>query len=194
MLLNFNPAGIYSRLDFNTRDRCRRAIEDLHRGSGLAEDEVAQRALDLAAQTDRDSMADNRSNHVGTYLIGDRRADLARLIRCREALRFRALHWTYRHHSPVYFIGLGTIFFVLVSLLVHYGLHGENANSQLLVALLLLIPASQLSLEVMNYLLMRLLPPRTLPGARNARPAGGFRSFFFCSKLYIQGWSGHLCP
>ena len=33
----------------------------------------------------------------------------------------------------------------------------------MLIALLLLIPASQLSLEVLNYLVTRLLPPRTLP-------------------------------
>ena len=43
------------------------------------------------------------------------------------------------------------------------GLRGETPGIQLLVALLLLIPASQLSLEVMNYLVMRLFPPRTLP-------------------------------
>ncbi len=34
---------------------------------------------------------------------------------------------------------------------------------QFILALLLLIPASQLALEVMNYLVMRLFPPRTLP-------------------------------
>ena len=48
--LRQDPAGIYPRMDFATRDRCRRAIEDLHRGSGLAEDQVAQRALELATE------------------------------------------------------------------------------------------------------------------------------------------------
>ena len=162
-LLRQDPAGIYPHMDFNTRDRCRRSIEDLHRGSGLAEDLVAQRVLDLATQAARDSVADERSSHVGTYLIGERRGDLARMIGCREALRFRALHWTYRHHSSVYFTGLGFFSVALVSLLVLIGLQGETPDIQLLVALLLLVPASQLSLEVMNYLVMRLLPPRTLP-------------------------------
>jgi cyclic beta-1,2-glucan synthetase len=162
-LLRQDPAGIYSQTDFNTRDRCRRSIEDLHRGSGLAEDLVAQHVLDLANQAGRDSVTDERLTHVGTYLIGERRGDLARMIGCREALRFRALRWTYRHHSPVYFTGLGFFSVVLVSLLVLIGLRGETPDIQLLIALLLLIPASQLSLEVMNYLVMRLLPPRTLP-------------------------------
>ena len=162
-LLRRDPAGIYSQMDFNTRDRCRRSIENLHRGSGLSEDMVARRVLDLAARAAHDSGADQLSGHVGTYLIGDKRGDLARIIGCRETLRFRALRWTYRHHTSVYFSGLGFFCVVLVSLLVLIGLHGETPFTLLLVALLLLIPASQLSLEMMNYLVMRLMPPRTLP-------------------------------
>jgi cyclic beta-1,2-glucan synthetase len=162
-LLRQDPAGIYSHMDFNTRDRCRRSIEDLHRGSGLAEGLVAQRVLDLATRAASDPASDERSSHVGTYLIGERRGDLARLIGCREALRFRALHWTYRHHSSVYFIGLGFFSVALISLLVLVGLHGETPGLKLLVAILLLLPASQLSLEVMNYLVVRILPPRILP-------------------------------
>jgi cyclic beta-1,2-glucan synthetase len=162
-VLRQDPAGIYSRMDFNTRDRCRRSIENLRRGSGLSEDLVAQRVLDLATQAARDSAADRRSSHVGTYLIGERRGDLARVIGCRETLRFRAMRWTYRHHSSVYFSGLGFFSVALVSLLVLVGLYGETSSMQVLVALLLLIPASQVSLEVMNYLIMRLMPPRTLP-------------------------------
>jgi cyclic beta-1,2-glucan glucanotransferase len=162
-LLRQDPAGIYSQMDFNTRDRCRRSTENLHRGSGLAEELVAQRALDLATLAARDSGADELSRHVGTYLIGERRRDLARIIGCRETLRVRALSWTYLHHSSVYFAGIGFFLVALVSLLVLVGLRGETAGIQLFVALLLIIPASQLSLEVVNYLVIRLLPPRTLP-------------------------------
>ncbi len=53
--LRQDPAGIYPRMDFATRDRYRRAIEDLHRGSGLAEDQVAQNAIELAIRAGHDS-------------------------------------------------------------------------------------------------------------------------------------------
>ncbi|MGC9523792.1 MAG: hypothetical protein ACP5HG_18215, partial [Anaerolineae bacterium] len=78
-------------------------------------------------------------------------------------MRFRAVHWAYQHHSAVFFLGLGFFSAVLISLLVLLGLHGQAPGIQLLIALLLLIPASQLSLEVMNYLVTRFLPPRALP-------------------------------
>ncbi len=162
-LLRQDPAGIYPHMDFDTRDRCRRAIEDLHRGSDVAEDLVARRVLELAAQAAHDSPGNERLRHVGTYLIGDRRNNLARLIGCRETLRFLGLRWTYRHHSSVYFTGVISLALAFVALFVLIGLQSEARAVQFLVALLLLIPASQLALEVMNYLIMRVLPPRTLP-------------------------------
>ena len=99
----------------------------------------------------------------GTYLIGAGRQELAQLIQCREALRFRALQWVYRHHFAVYVLGLGFLSAVFISLIVLLGLRGVTPGIRLLIVLLLLLPASQLALEVVNYLVTRLLPPRTLP-------------------------------
>ena len=162
-LLRLDPSGVYPNMDFDTRDRYRQAIEELARGSGQAEEQVAQRAIELAAQAAGKAVEDERWIHVGTYLIGEGRPELARLLQCRETLRFRALRWAYRHHSAVYFLGLGFFTAVFVSLIVLLGLRGQTHVIQLLMTLLLLIPTSQLSLEVMNYLVTRLLPPRPLP-------------------------------
>ncbi len=162
-LLRLDPSGVYPKMDFDTRDRYRRAIEELARRSGQAEDQVAQRAIELATQAAREATEDDRWIHVGTYLIGEGRRELARLIRCREAPRFRVLQWVYRHHSAVYFLGLSFFSAVFISLIVLLGLRGQTPGIRLVIALLLLIPVSQLALEVLNYLVMRLLPPRALP-------------------------------
>jgi cyclic beta-1,2-glucan synthetase len=161
--LRQDPAGIYPRMDFATRDRYRRAIEELHRGSGLAEDKIAQHAIGMATQAGHDSAQDERSIHVGTCLVGEKREDLARLIGCHESLRFRALHWAYRHHSAVYFLGLGFFSATFISLILLFGLRAQALEIRLLLVLLLLAPASQLSVEAMNYLVTRLFPPRVLP-------------------------------
>jgi cyclic beta-1,2-glucan synthetase len=162
-LLRFDPSGVYSKMDFDTRDRYRRAIEELARRSGQAEDQVAQHAIELATQAAGQATEDDRWIHVGTYLIGEGRPKLARLIGCHEAPRFRVLQWVYRHHSAVYFLGLSLFSAVSISLIVLLGLRGQAPWIRLVIALLLLIPISQLALQVLNYLLMRLLPPRALP-------------------------------
>jgi cyclic beta-1,2-glucan synthetase len=195
-VLRMDPAGVYPRMDFETRDRYRCAVEELARGSGEPEIEVAQRAVEMAAQAgrggarglagdaarhgagdgshqetaegprdtaQRELPRDERAAHVGTYLVGGARPDLARLLHCRERLRRRAIQWVYHHHSRVYFIGLGLSLALLISLVVWHGLRGQTPGVRLLIALLLVVPASQLSLEVLNYIATRLLPQRTLP-------------------------------
>jgi cyclic beta-1,2-glucan synthetase len=161
--LRQDPAGIYADMDFATRDRYRRAVEDLHRGSSLTENEVATRAIEMATGAGSDDVHDELSAHVGTYLIGEKRGALAGHIGCRESLRFRALHWAYRHHSALYFSGLAFFTVAFLFLAFRFGMFTPSLWMQGIIAILLIIPASQISLEVVNYLVMRLFPPRTLP-------------------------------
>ena len=162
-ILRQDPAGIYPQMDFVTRNRYRRAIEDLKRGSGIEEEQIARQALDLAIAARPNSETDERLSHVGTYLIGEKRKDLAQWICCGETLRFRALHWAYRHHSAVYFLGLAFFSTVLIVLSVWPGLHAHSVGIQLLISALLLIPVSQLAIEVWNALIMRFFPSLALP-------------------------------
>jgi cyclic beta-1,2-glucan synthetase len=161
-LLRLDPSGIYARMDFSTRDRCRRAIEQLALRSGQAEETVAQGAIDLAARAARKPAGDKLWIHVGTYLIGEERRELARLIGCTEAPSFRILNWAYRHHSAVYFLGLSLFSALFISVVVLLGLREQDLGTRILISLLSLIPVSQLSLEIVNYLVMRIFPPRTL--------------------------------
>lgn len=161
-LLRQDPAGVYAHTDFATRDRCRRAIEDLHRGSSLSEEQVARRVLDHASGSHRDSPGDEHAGHVGTYLIGERRRELARVIGCRESVRFRLMHWMYRHHAGLYFGSLAILLLAGVSLPALLCMQAGAPGVGLLLAFLLLIPASQFAVEVVHFMVLWLLPPRTL--------------------------------
>ena len=48
-ILRQDPAQVYARMDFETRDRYRKVIEHLAEASGVPEEVVAQQAVDLAA-------------------------------------------------------------------------------------------------------------------------------------------------
>ena len=49
-MLRRDPSGVYAGMDFATRDRCRRAIEELARAAGQTEEQVAERVIKLATQ------------------------------------------------------------------------------------------------------------------------------------------------
>jgi len=162
-ILRQDPAGIYPQMDFATRNRYRRAIEDLKRGSGLKEEHIAQQALDLAMEARPNSETEERLSHIGTYLIGEKRKDMARWIRGCETLRFRALHWAYCHPLAFYLLGLAFFSTAFIVLSVWLGLSTHSVGIRLLIAALLLIPVSQLAIEVWGTLIMRFFPSLALP-------------------------------
>ncbi|MBC8018379.1 MAG: glycosyl transferase, partial [Verrucomicrobia bacterium] len=163
-VLRRDPSGVYGGMDFATRDRCRRAIEELARAAARSEEQVAERVIKLATQAGRESTSDVRRSHVGTWLIGEGRAELARLLDCREALRYRTLEWIYRHHAVVYAGGIGGFTALFFAVIAAFGLVGQVRPVGLVwLLLLLLVPVSQLAIETLNYLITRLLPPRPLP-------------------------------
>ena len=47
-MLRDDPAGLYGRMDFATRDRYRHVVEAIAKGSPLSEAEVARKAIQLA--------------------------------------------------------------------------------------------------------------------------------------------------
>jgi cyclic beta-1,2-glucan synthetase len=161
--LRHDPSGIYGGMDFSTRDRCRRAIEELALACGQSEVQVAERAIELAARAGLGSATDDRARYVGSWLVGKGRAELARLLASRERLRYRTLEWIYRRHVVVYATGIAGFTALLFSLIASVMPYGLSLSVVLGLVLLLLIPVSQLAVEVVNYLVTRFLPPRPLP-------------------------------
>ncbi len=67
--LRSDPADVYSKMDFATRDRYRHSVEAISRHSHLSEAEVAHKAIQLAADGARKKGREDRTAHVGFYMI-----------------------------------------------------------------------------------------------------------------------------
>ncbi|MDD2309838.1 MAG: glycosyl transferase, partial [Desulfuromonadaceae bacterium] len=119
-LLRFDPSGIYPQMDFATRDRCRRAIEELASAAAQTEQQIAERVIKLATQAGRETTGGELRHHVGTWLVGEGRAELVRLLACRETLRYRTLEWVNYHHAAVYAFGIGGLSALFLALIVAF--------------------------------------------------------------------------
>jgi len=69
--LREDNGGVYEHMDFATRDRYRHIVEDVSKISKLSEQEVAEIAIKLMHENARKSEGDERTSHVGYYLIGE---------------------------------------------------------------------------------------------------------------------------
>src|SRR5437773_659796 len=153
-----DPAGVYARMDFETRDRCRSAVEEIARWSNCSEQNAIDRALALAKAA-RDEVA----RHVGYYLIDAGRPVLEQATGARVPLAERSRRWLRAHAVGAYF---GSFFllmaaFVTAPLLLVTGLVPWMTLA--LLGLLLLLPASELAVLIVNYLVTSLLPPEVSP-------------------------------
>ncbi len=168
-VLRKDPSSTYSMMDFETRNRCREVVEELAKNSEQSEEQVALHVIDLATRSAEQS-PDALRNHVCTWLIGEGRAELATLISCRENIRHQILSWVYSHHTAVYLFTVVTTTILFATLilgislpagLLSYRLLGDGLG--VLFVCLVSILASQLAIEIVNYLFTRFLPPRRLP-------------------------------
>ncbi len=165
--LRRDPARIYARQDIATRDRYRRAVERLAQGSrreraptapspGHAELAVAQQAVALAGA----APADSPQQHVGWYLIGEGHRSFEQQLGYRPKPAEAVLRLLKGNPNLVYFGMLGL--FTLAIGAAFLWLSGAGLHWAAALALLVLLPASDVAVALVNCLVCRLLPPAVL--------------------------------
>ncbi len=85
-ILRAEPAGVYGRMDFTTRDEYRHVVEGTARRLRLDEELVARAAVALAAARHA-ARSDDVAGHVGYVLVDDGKPHLERALRGRPAAR-----------------------------------------------------------------------------------------------------------
>src|SRR5215210_2627413 len=90
-LLGEDPAGVYARMNFQTRDRYRHVIERIAKRTGADELEVARGALRLAADASTRQPQGAERAHVGNFLIGEDGIPLEPVFRYRPKPRERVV-------------------------------------------------------------------------------------------------------
>lgn len=160
-MLRQDPAGAYARLEFESRDRYRGAVEQLARGSPYDEMEVAGRVMDLCRQPEA---SDHRTRHVGFYLVSGGRPLLERVLQYRLTPRRRVTRRVLGHPALIYFcllagLGLAPLFGVAAYLLWQ-AMHPLQAAA---ITVLAAIPIAGFAVTMLNGLLTWLLSPRRLP-------------------------------
>jgi cyclic beta-1,2-glucan synthetase len=158
-----DPAGAYSRMDFESRDSYCKALADMAKHCARAERDVAEEAIDLChralAASDGSRRAARRT-HVGFYLVDRGRAELERIIGYRPGLLARIRRFILRHPTGCYLTSIE-----LVTLFIVFGILFQLGSTIAVYGalLLLLLPATQAATDFVNNLAASLIPPRVPP-------------------------------
>lgn len=176
-ILSLDPDGVYPRMEFESREMYRKRVAKIAANSDISEIAVAQLAVDMAEEgyrairRDRDPAEPivpealrERLRHVGYYLIDETGSkELLNRAGYRRPLGARFAQFLRKYPDEVYIIGIEVITLVTVVALIMTIVRTHSGAGLIFSALLLLLPATQAAVELMNYLVTTVVTPHALP-------------------------------
>ena len=163
-ILREDPVGVYDKMDFITRDSYRHVIERIAKISPLSEEEVAKCAIRLAQEAFLKKDFEDRTAHVGFYLIDKGLKELEILAKARFSITEFPRKAAIRFPLLIYVGSIILITFLFTAVLLdkaHSG--GLNGWALGLNGVLFFLCASQLAVALVNWFSTLLAIPQPLP-------------------------------
>ena len=162
--LRGDPAGVYSNMDFGTRDHYRHVIEAIAKRSPLTEYDVSLNAIHLARQGESKKGSTDRKSHVGYYLVDKGRLELERMTHMRHSIASYMERLASKQPLLLYVGGIGVISMLVTAEVFNRttALHGHRFGLWFM-ALLLFVSATHLGVGLVNWLTTMFVRPNRLP-------------------------------
>ena len=158
-VLNADPAGVYPKMDFDTRNHYRNGLEELSLHSPLAELEIAQVVVNLAEKS-----ISPLERHVGYFIIGAGRHRLEAACHYRNPISKRLKRGLMRCALPIYLGSILALTLVFNSFFAGFAIWSAGSPFQIGLAVLLgLLPACAGAVQLVHWLVAQTVPPNTLP-------------------------------
>lgn len=162
-ILRQDPAAVYPKMDFPTRDSYRRKIERIARRGGKSEVEIAHRTVELSNEAKLKDETDVRA-HIGFYLLDDPQETLEQEFGYKPSFLESVRRSLKKHPNAFYLLTISTLVTLVttfVSAIVWQ--YGGGYFLTALTATLTLVPAFTLAVSVLNWVITKTFPPTTLP-------------------------------
>jgi cyclic beta-1,2-glucan synthetase len=165
--LKLDPCGAYSRMEFVSREAYRMRVARIAGHSDVGEIELAQLAVTMAeeAAVERDApeALRERLRHVGYYLMDDVGSkELLHRVGYRRGFAASIQHVFRAYPDETYIIGIEFASLITVVVVIMSLVRSHEGFGLIIAALLLLLPATQAAVELMNYLVTAILTPHAL--------------------------------
>src|SRR5258706_63614 len=161
-ILRKDPCGAYPQMDYESRDSYRKTITQMAERSNASEQSIAQAALSLTSRLHpmADERVAERQSHVGYYLVGGGRKALEREIGYWPTFAERLQAFVMRWPDFSYILAIELVTFLLIAAAV---LGAGLQLSGFAIVALLLLPAAECAVALINQIATTLVPPKVLP-------------------------------
>ncbi|MDD3838989.1 MAG: glucoamylase family protein [Clostridia bacterium] len=160
-----DPDGIYSNMDFESRNYYRSNLEKISKKAGVSEIQLARKAIECAASAHEHQDIENGRGHVGYYIIGDGREILESAIGYLPIWPVRVWRSFSKHMDIIYVLSILLLTSFITFIMADYAYKNNVGNNILVViaAIVCLIPASDIGVKLINWLVTSICQPCFLP-------------------------------
>ena len=151
-ILKLDPANVYDKMDYKTKDYYRQTIKEIAKRSKISEIYIAKKLLELA------ETGKGKAHHTGYYLFGKNKNIVY------EKIGSKTQKIMSKRQKVNYYISLIVIFSLLISLAITLNLINKVHIICLIIAFLaLIIPVSEFVIQLFQYILSKFVKPKIIP-------------------------------
>ena len=153
-ILKSDPAGVYSQMDYKTKECYRNKIKEISKKTKISEMYIAKKILEIA----KDKEEGTKTSHIGYYLIDNGIQEL-----------YTKLQYKNKSINSVTKVKIYILTIIVLSIVLSIGqalwINGYIKNNVLLIlnVILLFIPTSELVIQIIQYILGKFVKPKIIP-------------------------------
>ena len=168
-VLRQDPSGVYENMDYKTKEDYRNKIKEISKKTKISEMYIAQKLLELAIEAKSNSDENNcnteiitekiKKTHIGYYLFGKNVNLLYKKLQYNEE---KAISPNKKTKIYIYFVYILTAIVAGV-IASKYPQNPHNMWINVISFLLLIIPISELVIQITQYILSKIVKPKLIP-------------------------------
>ena len=152
-ILKQDPANVYINMEHKTKTYYRNKIKEIAIKTKISEIYIAKKILEMALNKNENI----KETHIGYYLIDKGINELYKELGYKTSRKMEP-----KDKTKVYILAV-SFFSILVSILITLSLNTKNLALNILSAIIFIIPASELTIQIIQYILSKIVKPKLIP-------------------------------
>lgn len=155
-ILKKDPANVYNKMDYKTKEDYRNKIKQISEKTKISEIYIANKVLEMATKYQGENI---KKTHIGYYLIEEGESELL------KELGERNIRKTSNTQKAKKYISTINVFSIILTLLftLYLNYTSKNIIVSIISGVILYIPISQMFMQVVNYVLSKKVKPKLMP-------------------------------
>ena len=150
-ILSKDPAGVYDKMEYKTKEYYRNTIKEIAQKTKMSEIYIARKTIELCNNAESGS----KQSHIGYYLIDDGRSELYNKLQYKEKILKP------QTKSKIYII---TFFILTLGLsIILAGVNEKSLTKFIITTIFLIIPISEFVTQTIQYILGKIIKPKIIP-------------------------------